>query len=171
VTSRRETTPYRVAAPPARNVAGELRVPKPDPRGSIVSFLGGFGRRAVAALGRTSHRGDAGELILRVEHGNLVIAAEGLPPRTLPLAELQDVELDTRSFEKVEGRVRPDGLIGTGQALTLEVSRLVLVIAGRDVGIPLREEYASYSDSLEWMGKVRLFLRRHGWLPHDERQA
>lgn len=106
-----------------------------------------------------------------MEHGNLVIAAEGLPPRTLPLAELQDVELDTRSFEKVEGRVRPDGLIGTGQALTLEVSRLVLVIAGRDVGIPLREEYASYSDSLEWMGKVRLFLRRHGWLPHDERQA
>jgi hypothetical protein len=25
-------------------------------------------------------------------------------------------------------------------------------------------------DATEWLGKVRVFLRKHGWLPADERK-
>ena len=27
----------------------------------------------------------------------------------------------------------------------------------------------AHADSVEWLGKIRVFLRSHGWLPEDER--
>ena len=33
----------------------------------------------------------------------------------------------------------------------------------------LTEEFLSHVDSVEWFGKIRLFLRKRNWLPESER--
>jgi hypothetical protein len=33
----------------------------------------------------------------------------------------------------------------------------------------LTQERSSHLDANEWFGKIRRFLRQHGWIPEDER--
>jgi len=50
-----------------------------------------------------------------------------------------------------------------------DVSRILLVTCDQD--IPLTDEYLSSSYTTESFGKMRRFLRSHGWLPEAERAA
>jgi hypothetical protein len=51
----------------------------------------------------------------------------------------------------------------------VDTARIVLIGAsGREVR--LTEDYLSHMHATEWMGKIRVFLRKHGWLPEDERE-
>ncbi|MGO8998113.1 MAG: hypothetical protein ACLQVI_32745 [Polyangiaceae bacterium] len=166
--------PYRVPSPPSSpaGLPRELVYTPPEPPASLASMVQSLARRVAAAVGRhvplTAE--DERHVVLLVEHGELSLLICGQPVLVVGLQDLLDVELDTHSIEKLQGQVRPDGVIGTGQSLALDVARLVLVVSTRDAGIRLSEEYASYGESLEWMGRVRHFLRRHGWVPQDERE-
>jgi len=35
----------------------------------------------------------------------------------------------------------------------------------------LTEAYVSQMDATEWFGKIRVFLRKNGWTPRDERES
>jgi hypothetical protein len=166
--------PYREPSPPSSpaGIPRELVYALPESPGSVNSMLRFLGRRLSAAVGRARVAGlDGRHVVLRVERGELSIFGGERPMLAIALQDLLDVELDTRSIEKLQGQVRPDGVIAAGLPLALDVARLVLVVSHRDAGIPLSEAYASYGQSLDWMGKVRHFLRRHGWVPQDEREA
>jgi hypothetical protein len=89
------------------------------------------------------------------------------------LDDLANVELDTKTIERVMegGSAIPamrfiDAKIGP----KVETARIVLVSeSGRQVR--LTEEFLAHFDSTEWLGKIRVFLRKHGWVPEDEREA
>lgn len=92
-------------------------------------------------------------------------------PHTFPLGALRDVHLQTRSIEKVYA----DKLVGTavvsmGVMPSVDVSRLVLVHEDdeHEHEIVLGEGYDPSTHVMEWLGKLRLHLRKHGWVPADE---
>jgi hypothetical protein len=110
-------------------------------------------------------------VVLRVENGDVVVSNRGGETRTcIALRELRDVALDTRTIQPIqeggsaipavritEGRVGPD----------VDLARIVLV--RRDgTEVPLTKEHGSYMDAIEWLGRMRVFLRSHGWVPADE---
>jgi len=88
------------------------------------------------------------------------------------LKDLLEVELDTKTIQRVEGNLS-GGALPQFRALhskvgsASDVSRIVLVTSKRDV--PLSEERMSISYTTESFGKLRRFLRNHGWLPEAER--
>ena len=52
----------------------------------------------------------------------------------------------------------------------VDTARIVLVSAsGRQV--TLTQDYLAHMSATEWLGKIRVFLRKHGWLPEDEREG
>jgi hypothetical protein len=88
---------------------------------------------------------------------------------TASLHDVLDVELDTRTVEKLRTMVRPDGVMGSGASVSLDVARVVLVVKGAARALALSESYGSYSQAVDFMGKLRHFLRKGGWVPDDER--
>lgn len=109
-------------------------------------------------------------ITFRVEAGRLWIGRGDEAFFRGTLADLLDVELATRTIELVrEG----SSLVPATRFTNLEVgpaldrSRLFLVL--RDERIPLCDEELSHTEATEWAGRVRAFLRKHGWLPLDER--
>jgi hypothetical protein len=112
-------------------------------------------------------------LLLRVENGELVVTDRGarrVVVRTR-LVDLRNVTLDTKSIRKVEpGRdvVPAVQFIASQIGPEIDVARIVLDVAGRSP-TRLSESFLAHTDSVDWIGKIRVFLRSHGWLPEDER--
>lgn len=129
----------------------------------------------VVALWRWRRAPTASGLLFRVDSGELVVIDQGskrLVVRTR-LADLRNVSLDTRSIRKVEpGRdvVPVVQFIETQVGPEIDVARIVLERAGHP---PLRltDAFLSHTDSVEWIARIRVFLRSHGWLPEDERPS
>lgn len=119
---------------------------------------------------RKARRERAAGIRIGIEGANLVVEPDGLAASfvEIPMAKLLDVSLDTRTVNRAGREVRPDGMLASGAAFPVDESRIVLVIAGRDP-VHLTEAYFSQSDSLEWLGKIRMYLRKRGWVPEDER--
>ncbi len=89
---------------------------------------------------------------LRVEADVLHLSGRAFsPPIVISLSQLLDVSLDTRTIWRAQ-RVRI--------ALELENETLFL-----------NEKRVSHTDANESFSKIRRFLRRHGWVPNDERAA
>ena len=106
------------------------------------------------------------EVILRVERGELVAAAKGTdrPLAKAPLASLVDV----RSAQKTEHELVHD-VRDLKETLTpSELARVVLVFENESV--PLTEDQHPRADTAEWVRRIRVFLRSHGWVPEDERE-
>ena len=103
---------------------------------------------------------------LALDGTDLVIGAEG---RRVPMATLVNVRLDTRAVSSTNTMVRADGILGPGPSLSVDESRIELIVTDAQ---PLRltDAYFSQTDSLEWLGRIRRFLRAHGWVPLDERK-
>ena len=105
----------------------------------------------------------------RVEGRDLFLTLRGDKPWRVPLREIVDVELDIKTIQRVQ-----DGsaLVPSTMAIDSKVGdetdtgRIVLVTSKRRV--PLTEDYVAHMDAVEWMGKVRVFLRKHGWVPDAE---
>ncbi len=118
---------------------------------------------------------DVSGLVLRVEDGVLDVTVRGtneVVARTR-LVDLSNVCLDTKSIRKVEpGRdvVPAVQFINSQVGPEIDVARILLEI---DAGVPstvrLTEAFLAHTDSVEWVGKIRVFLRSHGWVPEDER--
>ncbi len=123
----------------------------------------------VGAWWRRSQKGD--EFVLRVRDGRLSVRRGARDVLALRLKDLADVVLDTKAIRKVEeGSSMLGALRGLDLRLgpELDVSRVVLVAAD-GAELALGEKYLSHSDAMEWLGKIRLFLRKLDWLPEDER--
>jgi hypothetical protein len=122
------------------------------------------------------HRARRGhECVLRIEAGELSVQSHrkrGLNA-SMPLSDLADVALDTKAIRPlsdganaipgmrfVESRVGPE----------IDVSRIVLVRLD-GTSAPLLEKYIAHMDAAEWVGRIRMFLRKHGWVPEDERET
>jgi hypothetical protein len=118
---------------------------------------------------------DVSGLLLRVEDGDLVITTRASKEvlTHVRLGAVRDVSLDTKSIRKVEpGRdaVPAVQFIHTQVGPEIDVARIVLDLEGRSTPIRLSDAYVSHIDSVEWLGKIRSFLRAHGWIPVDERE-
>ena len=112
-------------------------------------------------------------VFFRVEGRELLLCTErSSPPKVrIHLDELLNVSLDTKSIERVQegGSAIPamrfiDAQVGPA----VDKARIVLVRSEGPL-LPLTREYLAYMDATELLGKVRVFLRKHGWVPDDER--
>lgn len=114
-----------------------------------------------------------GGLLLAIEHGELVVT-DRATKRTLArtrLADLRNVTLDTKSIRKVEpGRdvVPAVQFIASQLGPEIDVARITLEVAGRP-SVRLTDAFFAHTHAVEWIAKIRLFLRSHGWVPDDER--
>jgi hypothetical protein len=117
---------------------------------------------------------DAG-LLLRIDGGELVVSARASAMTTtrMRLDDLADVVLETKTIQPlmdgtsaipamrfIEGRVGGD----------VDTARIALVGCEGD-SVLLGATYLAHMEALEWFGKIRVFLRQHGWVPASEQGA
>jgi len=109
----------------------------------------------------------------RVLQGRLHLAGPAFPmPVTANLDELLDVYLDTETIQRVQERPGPVPelrFINATVGGELDTARVALEFQ-RETFF-LTKERVSHLDSSEWSGKIRRFLRKHGWVPEDERKT
>ena len=114
----------------------------------------------------------AGGVVLRVEDRELrILSANKKKEKARFRLDDVDVEMDTKTIQKVQegGSAIPamrfiDATVGP----ELDTARIVVI--GRGERVPLTEDYLTHMDASEWFGKIRVFLRKSGWLPVDERE-
>ena len=112
-------------------------------------------------------------IVFRVQNG-LLILDEGLtrPVTRFSLRDLLDVKLDSRRVERVVEEVGGIPALRFANARVAPPSdeaRIELVLV--DSSILLTDRYTSHLDAMEWLPKLRWFLRQHGWVPEEERDA
>jgi hypothetical protein len=143
---------------------------------AMTPTLGLVGLVATAAfiLWRAQRAKSSSWIIVRVEGGEAVLIAHA-DKRTkgrFRLADL-DVTLDTKTIRRVqEGQsaVPAVRFLDSRVGPELDIARIVFV-SGDGETVPLTEEHVAHMDAVEWFGKIRVFLRKHGWLPEDERNV
>jgi hypothetical protein len=99
-----------------------------------------------------------GRTVLRIDGADLELRRERRrePLARFPLTELADVALDRETRQ------------AAGRAATERVHlALVRIPPAQPLLVP--EERITPLEAEEWHGRVRVFLRRHGWVPADER--
>ena len=124
------------------------------------------------AIGRARRAGKKTGVLLAVKDNVLTLTDGGRPLLALPLAELDDVGLDSKSIRKVElgqDAVPAVRFINTQVGPEIDVARISLSIEGREEPFLLTSAFLPHMDAVEWAGKIRSFLRRHRWVPQDER--
>jgi hypothetical protein len=112
-------------------------------------------------------------VVLRVNQSELLVFRHGKkePEARFQLDDLVNVSLDTKTIQRIEegGSAIPamrfaDSRVGP----ELDTARIVLV-PRRGTSLPLTDAYVAHMDATEWLGKIRVFLRKNGWVPADER--
>jgi hypothetical protein len=110
----------------------------------------------VVIIRRQSHEG---RFVLRIEDGTLEVTRER--PRAVAvrvaLADVLDVTLDKKTHAS-----------GRGGSATERV-RLALERRAPDAPVFVPDERVTPIEAQDWYGKVRVFLRKHGWVPENER--
>ena len=114
-------------------------------------------------------------LLLHVDDGVLSITERSTKRIVVQvqLADLENVSLDTKSIRKVtpgQDAVPATRFIHSQVGPEIDVARIVLETSARPTPIHLSETFLAYSETVEWIAKIRMFLRSHGWLPTDERE-
>jgi hypothetical protein len=122
---------------------------------------------------RRTRRGDA--IVFRVDEGRLSIFVRGardplLPP--LALKRVRDVKLDSRSIDPV---MRDTSITAVAPQMkvrgAVDIARIVVIPAEPGEPIAITKDDLAHMDAVEGAGKIRSFLRAHGWVPEDEREA
>jgi hypothetical protein len=117
-------------------------------------------------------------IALIVEAGSLTVAPRGTKKPLLEerLVDVLDVALDTKSIRKVlpgKDAIPAVQFINTSVGPEVDVARIAFHLG--DPADPkivrLSDQFAPHMDAVEWVGKIRSFLRRNGWVPIDERDA
>jgi hypothetical protein len=128
---------------------------------------------AAVAAWRWFRAPDVRGIELRVRDRVLLVAPRGQAPLLrAPLEDVSNVRLDTKSIQKVvEGGSMIPGMrfIDSKVAPELDVARIVIVCGEAPNEVRLTDAYVAHMDAVEWLGKIRTFLRAHGWEPEDER--
>jgi hypothetical protein len=134
------------------------------------AFLGGT---LVGSAWRAWRTPRAHEMTLSVADGILTILdAKGERMLRAPIGEVLNVALDTKTIRKVQdsGTVTAQArFIDTRVGPSIDVARIAIDVQRRREAVPLSEDYLAYHDTVEWVGRIRMFLRSHGWVPEDER--
>ena len=94
-------------------------------------------------------------------------------PVRMPLVDLRDVSLDTESIERVIDGTSAIPAIRFADARVappLDVARIVLSFRDGNM-VPLSAERLSHLETIDVYGKMRVFLRKNGWRPADERDG
>jgi hypothetical protein len=112
------------------------------------------------------------QAVLHVENGRLrVQGADGHEVLNVTLEELHDVTLDTKTIQRVQENLRsgmPDvRFIDSTVRPEADVSRVELKTSS--TSIFLTEDHLSSTDTTEWLGTIRRFLRANAWVPEKER--
>ena len=138
------------------------------PMAGLVGLVGTTASMALWA--RSARRGDG--ILFHVDGDELsVVTARTKKPRArFRLTDLQDVTLDTKTIEPlIDGASPIPGLrAATAQPLP-KVNETRIVLVTTHGPLPLTEAYLASVEVTEWFGKLRVFLRKHGWVPEDER--
>lgn len=125
---------------------------------SPTAGLVGLGVSIVALL--LLRRPNQGRFVLRVADDVLEVTRERptSAPTRIALVDLLSVTLD-----------RQQQAGGRGGA-TMERVQLSLERRAPEEPIVMPEDRITPLEAQEWQAKVRVFLRKHGWLPADERR-
>ena len=137
--------------------------------GAILGLVGGaaFGVRSWRA------RTKVVSTVLSIEDGALLVAVGDRwnDCESIRLGELADVALDIKTIQRVmdgDGAIPALRIADSKLGPSVDTARIVLVDAsGREVR--LGDDYLPHSEATTWLGKIRVFLRQHGWVPEDER--
>lgn len=124
-------------------------------------------------LRRRSRRGSGA--LLRVDEGELHVLSRDLKKElgSLALREIGDVSLEIKKIQRVQEGDSPIPavrFIDTRVGPEVDTARIVIVGRGKRGRIVLTDAYLAHMDATEWLGKIRVFLRKHGWVPADERK-
>lgn len=112
---------------------------------------------AAVAFAVIRRKPNEGRFVLRIDDRVLEVTRERRSggPLRVPLGDLLDVTLDRK--------MRAAGARGGAT----ERMRLAFECREKEpVFVP--EEHLTPIEAQEWLGKVRVFLRKHGWVPLDE---
>lgn len=108
--------------------------------------------------------------VLDVAGGELAVTPADRPRVTTALSAVRDVEIERKSSQSVAHQNPIGDSFGSPQGgADLDVARIAVVLDGDAPRVRLTEEYAPVFICLEQFGKVRSFLRSHGWKPESER--
>lgn len=100
------------------------------------------------------------------------VSREGGAPEYFALSSIRDVEMETKDIRRVSYEQQVGApLPTTNVSAEVGVKRMVIVLDGPARRALVTTSYSSASHCTEQFGKVRVFLRRNGWLPLDERAA
>jgi hypothetical protein len=113
-------------------------------------------------------------VVLRITRGVLHIRRPDRLIFSASLFDIANVTLDSRTIRKVEeGNTLVPGMRFLESRLgpELEVVRIVIEVSGVDEPTRLSEAFVPHMDGVEWLGRIRRFLRAHGWVPEDERET
>jgi hypothetical protein len=118
--------------------------------------------------------------VLRVEEGELRVFLRGskTPIARIPLRDLADVRLDVKTIQRVqEGDSMIAAVRFTDTTVGPSIDQARIVLVGRKtkknperLKVHLTEDHFAHMDATEWLGKIRVFLRKNGWVPVDERK-
>lgn len=124
----------------------------------VSPYAGLAGLAAVVAALVLLRKPDEGRTVLRVSDGALVVTRERLkePVATVALADVLDVSIDRETQQQ-------------GGQVAKERVRLVLERPSPAEPVYIPETRITPIEAQEWYGKIRSFLRKHEWLPKDER--
>lgn len=115
-------------------------------------------------------------IVLTVRDGGVVVTLPSGEHR-FELARLRQVELDTKAIAKAYAdKVVGTAVVSLGVMPAIDVSRIVLVVDAEHEDEPPRHlvlgsDFEGSSEVTLWLGKLRVFLRKNGWIPADEREA
>lgn len=142
--------------------------------GGIVSPEAGLGGLVVSGVGAFAFwkRPRKHGFVFRVDEVLTVTeSASGTTLVRVPLDGLFDVRLDTKTIQRVQEGSSPIPAVRFSEATVgpeVDTCRVVLVTRG-DEFVSLGDTFVAHMHATEWLGKIRVFLRKHGWLPLDER--
>jgi len=137
--------------------------------GSTVA-IAGMVASAIAAVWWWKRAPNLGQVVLHVDRGELWITSANRTIAERVRLDEVDVVLDTKTIQKVqEGGSAIPAMRFIDATVAPEQDTARIVVVGRRERIPLTEDYVAYMEATEWFGKIRVFLRKNGWLPVDER--
>ena len=163
------TNPAKVIAAVSFGVVVAGMFAAVNPGFGLAALLGSIGW----AIWNAREKGERSGIVLGVDAGDLLLTdKQAVLPRRIALAKVREVEIESKAIRRVAYTQQVgEALPSTRVSGDVDVARIVLVVEGEAQPIRLTEAYESYSNCAECFGKVRVFLRSHGWLPEGEREA
>ncbi len=129
---------------------------------AVSPLMGLFGLGVGVVVLLVLRKPDAGKFVLRIDGAEVEVSRDRTKEvvARFPLDDLWDVALDKEMRPATGGR----GGAGPSERVRLAFERAA---PADPVFVP--EERLTPIEASEWLAKVRVFLRKHGWVPRDER--